>query len=151
MYAQFKPPTNTVRVRLTPTLIAHIYSLYLKGYKPTTIAAHLSMNRQGVYNALKKADPSLNIRERAPTFKNEVGNRYGKLTVLSFSGVRYRRNGAGTREAVFLCQCECGNQCLYAGTLLRLGRTKSCGCRRREIRKLGPSGLSKLKKALTPK
>lgn len=151
MYAQFKPPTNTVRVRLTPTLIAHVYSLYLKGLSPTSIATQLSMNRQGVYNALKKADPALNIRVRAPTYINETGNRYGKLYVLSFSGVRYRRNGAGTREAVFLCQCDCGNQCLYSGTLLRLGRTKSCGCRKREIMTLGPSGLRKLKKTLTPK
>lgn len=151
MYAQFKSPTNTVRVRLTPTLVAHIYSLYLKGLTPPAIAQALSMNRQSVYNALKQADPSLNLRVRAPNYVSEVGNRYGRLKVLSFSGVRYRRNGGGTREAVFLCQCDCGNQCLYAGTLLRLGRTKSCGCRKREVMALGPTGLKKLKKALTPK
>lgn len=53
--------------------------------------------------------------------KNEVGNVYGKLTVLKLVE---RDNG----QAKWLCQCECGSQTIVYGWNLRCGQTQSCGC-----------------------
>ena len=58
--------------------------------------------------------------------KNEIGNTYGLLTVVS----------AGPKKgsaAAWMCQCACGNQELVhcSGTELRGGGRKSCGCSNR--------------------
>ena len=53
--------------------------------------------------------------------KNEVGNKYGKLTVVEYAG---SSNG----NALWKCQCDCGNYCLVRGKDLRCGYTMSCGC-----------------------
>lgn len=53
--------------------------------------------------------------------KDETGNVYGKLTVLEYAGNRKWK-----------CKCECGNITLVYGKDLRIGKTKSCGCLRKE-------------------
>ena len=56
---------------------------------------------------------------------NEVGNRYGKLVVIS-------RNEDPSLQvdgrAMWNCQCDCGNKCVVAGRLLRTGHVSTCGC-----------------------
>lgn len=52
--------------------------------------------------------------------KDETGNKYGSLTILSF---------VGSAPARWVCQCECGHMLVVAGTDLRAGRFKSCGCK----------------------
>lgn len=61
-------------------------------------------------------------KERASEtqFKDETGNRYGKLTVISL----VKRSP----KAIWLCQCDCGNTTEVSGIDLRSGNTKSCGC-----------------------
>lgn len=54
--------------------------------------------------------------------KNEVGNKYGRLTVVTDAG----RNSGGT--VLWRCVCCCGNSVTVLGTSLRTGNTKSCGC-----------------------
>ena len=54
--------------------------------------------------------------------KNEVGNKYGLLTVIN----RAENNKNG--RAKWLCQCECGNEIEVLGVSLRNGATQSCGC-----------------------
>lgn len=56
-------------------------------------------------------------------FVDETGNKYGKLAVLRQEGWMDAR-----REALWLCQCECGNTTIVQGGNLRSGNTKSCGC-----------------------
>jgi hypothetical protein len=51
------------------------------------------------------------------------GHKFGRLTVLCRSG-----SHPSTGNAMFLCQCECGNRVDVAGSHLRLGHTGSCGC-----------------------
>lgn len=58
--------------------------------------------------------------------KKEIGNKYGKLTVI-------KRVDNINKGARWLCQCECGNTCEVNGINLRNGSVKSCGCLRREI------------------
>jgi hypothetical protein len=52
---------------------------------------------------------------------DEIGNKYGKLTVIS------RSENKGNK-ARWLCQCTCGKQQIITGTDLRSGHTGSCGC-----------------------
>ena len=51
----------------------------------------------------------------------KVGNRYGRLTVLSSDA-----------DKVWLCQCDCGDTKSIQGYSLASGGTRSCGCLRRE-------------------
>ena len=68
--------------------------------------------------------------------KNELGNKYGYLTVSQFGGSKKNR-------AQWICKCRCGNELSVAGKNLRNGNTKSCGCYAREscrTRKTLPHG-----------
>lgn len=60
------------------------------------------------------------------------GQKFGKLTVIE-RGEDYVRSD-GAREVRWKCKCDCGNPdfVLVRGTLLRNGKTKSCGCLRKE-------------------
>lgn len=53
--------------------------------------------------------------------KNELGNRYGKLTVIEYLGIV-------NHHAEWKCQCDCGNVITAKGDLLRNGSVSSCGC-----------------------
>ena len=55
----------------------------------------------------------------------EVGNIYGRLTVISRAENKDNR-------AQWLCNCECGNQIVVSGKLLRNGHVKSCGCLKKD-------------------
>ena len=59
--------------------------------------------------------------------KNEVGNQYGRWTVLS------RAENSKGGKACWLCQCECGSKDIVDGSSLRSGNSKSCGCLRAEV------------------
>jgi len=52
---------------------------------------------------------------------NEIGNRYGKLSVIE------RVKNKGT-QATWKCKCDCGNETIVRGGNLRSGNNKSCGC-----------------------
>jgi len=53
---------------------------------------------------------------------NEIGNKYGSLTVID--NAQNDRHG----KTHFLCKCKCGTVKSVSSTYLRSGRTKSCGC-----------------------
>lgn len=55
--------------------------------------------------------------------KDERGKTYGNLVVVDLHFIR--------QEAMWLCRCECGNTTTVAGSDLRKGGTKSCGCGRK--------------------
>jgi hypothetical protein len=57
---------------------------------------------------------------------DEVGNRYGRLTVIAIAG----RQG---RKATFECRCDCGSASIVTGVDLRSGHSKSCGCLRGDV------------------
>ena len=61
-------------------------------------------------------------KECSVLIKNEVGNKYDKLTVLKYSGL----NKYG--QVLWKCKCDCGNIVKVLGVNLRNGNTKSCGC-----------------------
>lgn len=71
-------------------------------------------------------------------FKDETGNRYGRLEVLSYEGMTERSH------TMWLCRCDCGGEKVVLATSLRSGYTASCGCLQSESRK-----TSRLKHGLT--
>lgn len=60
---------------------------------------------------------------------NLIGKKFNRLTVIE------RVQNANDNSTQWLCQCDCGNQIVVRGKLLRLGFTKSCGCLRKETTK----------------
>lgn len=61
-----------------------------------------------------------------PPRKEEVGKRYGRLTV---EGEGWPSPNGKLR---WWCRCDCGERALVIGGDLRSGRTQSCGCLRQE-------------------
>ena len=57
---------------------------------------------------------------------DEVGKKYGRLTVLD-------RRGSIKDISVWLCRCDCGRETIVRGNSLRMGKTKSCGCLQKEM------------------
>jgi hypothetical protein len=55
--------------------------------------------------------------------RDEVGRRYGRLTVVS----RAPDNGEWNRRRWY-CQCDCGRSVVVQQMSLREGSTRSCGC-----------------------
>lgn len=51
-----------------------------------------------------------------------MGKKFGKLTAVKDSGKRPHK------KVLWLCLCECGNECLVLATRLNSGSTRSCGC-----------------------
>jgi hypothetical protein len=51
-----------------------------------------------------------------------IGKKYGKLTIISFVGEK-------NKNFFWLCRCDCGKEKEINGMSLRIGRSKSCGCR----------------------
>lgn len=59
-----------------------------------------------------------------------TGQRFGRLTVVSLLPKNeWRRKG---KETTWLCQCDCGQEHIVIGYDLTGGKTKSCGCLKRE-------------------
>lgn len=78
-----------------------------------------------VYNRKRNRDePGKERRTRLARYKDETGNRYGRLTVLRPYG------NAGTNGKAWLCRCDCGMEVAVPGSRLRSGITRSCGCLR---------------------
>ena len=55
-----------------------------------------------------------------------TGQRFGRLLVIAATDER--RN----QKVVWKCKCDCGNTVNVIGTLLKNGKTTSCGCLRKE-------------------
>ena len=51
-----------------------------------------------------------------------TGQRFGHLVVIEYAGRNERR------ESLWRCHCDCGNESVVRGDVLRRGTTESCGC-----------------------
>lgn len=51
-----------------------------------------------------------------------TGQRFGHLVVIECAGRNERR------ESLWRCLCDCGNESIVRGDVLRRGTTESCGC-----------------------
>lgn len=60
-------------------------------------------------------------------FKDELGNRYGRLVVVE------RAENSSGGGAHWRCLCDCGTERVVKGNHLRRGLIQSCGCLQREV------------------
>nr|DAH21853.1 MAG TPA: PROTEIN/DNA Complex catalytic motif, Helix-turn-helix DNA [Caudoviricetes sp.] len=64
-----------------------------------------------------------------PALIDLTGQKFGRLTVIERCE---RPKGRKSKEAFWLCKCDCGNESTLSGYELRSGNTKSCGCYHKE-------------------
>ena len=58
-------------------------------------------------------------------YKDITGQRFGRLVALNFAHKR--------KNIIYWnCICDCGNETIVQGALLRRGHTQSCGCLQKE-------------------
>lgn len=61
-------------------------------------------------------------------FLDKTGMKIGRLTVIKL-------HSKTPKSTMWLCQCECGRQCVVSTKNLRIGHTESCGCLAKEVLK----------------
>jgi hypothetical protein len=61
------------------------------------------------------------------TFVDLIGQTFGFLTVID------RGPNGPRKETQWICKCVCGNTTVVRSRELRLGRTRSCGCKKTEL------------------
>lgn len=86
--------------------------------------------RSRVQPRLLKSSRLNSVVRRMPRLIDEVGNTYGRLTVLGRAEDHVFRNGK--RAPRWNCVCECGARTTVIGQNLRMGHVTSCGCLARE-------------------
>ena len=57
---------------------------------------------------------------------NLIGKKFGKLTILEMSMERGNAN-----QIKYKCICDCGKEHITSGESIRSGKSKSCGCNRK--------------------
>lgn len=62
----------------------------------------------------------------AQRLKDMTGKRFTRLFVVDRAGLK--KGGASWN-----CVCDCGNKKIVVGGMLRNGKTKSCGCLKKEM------------------
>lgn len=60
-----------------------------------------------------------------------TGNRFGKLTAISFAG--FRSYGTTRTLSMWDCICDCGQHVIVPTSSLLSGHTQSCGCLQSEV------------------
>ena len=68
--------------------------------------------------------------------KNIVGQKFGRLTVVSHIGSKPPNDfmGYGKGRVLWHCVCDCGGERDVTGSNLKSGTTRSCGCYVRDSR-----------------
>jgi hypothetical protein len=69
----------------------------------------------------------VSLRRRHSKALKLVGQQFGRLLVLA------RAENNKHRQTRWLCRCQCGVETIVAASQLRTGRSRSCGCLRREL------------------
>lgn len=59
-----------------------------------------------------------------------MGKRFGKLVVVEL--LESHVSPCGSRQRMWKCKCDCGNEIIASGKNLRAGRYVSCGCAKSE-------------------
>lgn len=66
------------------------------------------------------------------TYDDMVGQRYGRLAVVSVDTARVFQYGKNKPIPYLVCKCDCGNTKSIIATSLKRSLTLSCGCLRNE-------------------
>lgn len=66
------------------------------------------------------------------TLVSFAGRTFGRLTVVERGPDWVSPTGRGPRKVQWKCRCECGGSVLVRASSLRSGKTRSCGCLRKD-------------------
>lgn len=66
--------------------------------------------------------------------RTKIGDRYGKLVVISRDPIDYIRTDSGRPRPRWRCVCDCGGKATVMGGNLRAKGVRSCGCLSKELR-----------------
>lgn len=113
-----------------------VHMLLWKAYPdntPLTYAAMMMSNRavckvnSRTYAALRR-DFSAKVSEtkRGKRYKDRMGERFGRLLVVELAD--FYTSPAGSRQAQWVCECDCGRYVTVPSGSLTSGNTRSCGC-----------------------
>lgn len=96
------------------------------GQQKELCGSEIRLSRTGACKCLKKKvevtqQYYLTEDSSSTKIKNEIGHKYGRLTVISFA---YTKDS----NAYWNCQCDCGKITIVRGNALRTGSILSCGC-----------------------
>lgn len=69
---------------------------------------------------------SCGCRQTGTNFIDLSGQRFGSVEVIERAGTH--------SPPEWLCRCDCGNTFVTRGSALKNGHTKSCGCRKKQLR-----------------
>ncbi|MDP1513110.1 hypothetical protein L8C07_26415 [Paenibacillus sp. CMAA1739] len=72
---------------------------------------------------MRRANPC----KKNKRIKDQTGKKYGRLMVVGYAGTNKHNS------ALWLCQCDCGEEHVTTTRQLTSGKSKSCGCLNREL------------------
>lgn len=75
---------------------------------------------------------SCGCHQTGDNFVDHTGHRFNHLTVIRRVENEIQPNGNTIPR--YLCKCDCGNEIVTRGSSLLDGHTKSCGCRKKQLR-----------------
>lgn len=137
-WVRYKPTSNKLIDRTGETYgrLTALFPIREKGKIRTKWLCQCSCSNFIVvtgYNLETKDTQSCGcLRAELSAHKNDkerekiIGERFGRLTVLSFEGVY-------NKKAIFKCRCDCGNEIIVRGADLKSGNTTSCGCLQKKV------------------
>lgn len=76
----------------------------------------------GLKSGQTKSCGCFDLEQKRSRYKDIAGQRFGRL--IAIEPVKTRHNGG----IGWKCKCDCGNEIIASGTMLRSGRKRSCGC-----------------------
>lgn len=77
------------------------------------------------------------MKEHAHNFRDLTGQRFWRLTAISYAGK------ASNRSSLWRFRCDCGVEFVAEGTAVTRGKTRSCGCIRKEKAQLNLHGRNR--------
>lgn len=94
------------------------------GLSLSEVADRVGCSTSTVWNWLRRF--GIPRHSQGHPIADERGRVYGRLKVMAYAGTdRWK-------SALWKCQCDCGNETVVSGSVLRRGDALSCGCIREE-------------------
>lgn len=93
------------------------------GNECDVIGSHLTSGHTKSCGCYQKEKATLLGQNKIKDLSNQ---KFGNLTVIKRNGTYVAPNG--NTSPIYLCKCDCGNECNVTAISLRSGHTTSCGC-----------------------
>lgn len=104
-----------------------------EGLTSRQIAKEIGHSQSHVLTLCKKYGLSISRKRHYNNFHSLIGDRFGKIVVINEGG----RDSTG--HSRWICQCECGKIWEVDATPLKSGQTKSCGCKKKQVKSDHPA------------